>query len=280
MQDSEDPDTISELTGRTSQRFDHEKLRLLYVAAQVARVDLKIDLAVDVTMRIYRRALRTASLAGMAPLASTATRVSTSAAIVKEIVACFGVPSVSPETIMNIMKSVVWDDIAHNLSIFVAECIAGAGVFGTVMFGGMPFVLAAGAVNVPIVVPATTRLTLMIACDVMLILTMAFKEATEKCIGQPLKKDVENAALSYRQSGNTALVHKRIKKLVPRRNVAKSFRTERIRKHMASLVDEYKDKVIKDLKENVKRKVVFEDVSDSDDATVTERDQSKESWEK
>ena len=49
---------------------------------------------------------------------------------------------------------------------------------------------------------------------------------------------------------------------------------------MASLVDEYKDKVIKDLKENVKRKVVFEDVSDSDDATVTERDQSKESWEK
>ena len=114
----------------------------------------------------------------------------------------------------------------NNLTIFAAEILAGAGLVGTLILSGMPVFLVAGAVNVPLVVPATGRLVLMLACDVILILARAFKECIEHCIGQPQCKHVEKAALAYRGLSKDA--HNKIEALVKRRNVVKSFRFEQI----------------------------------------------------
>ena len=204
-------------------------------------------------------------------MASSTTRVSVSAAIVKDVVQCFGIPSVTPTTVLKIVEVQVLDDLGHNMSVAAAESIASAGMVGTVLFGGLPLFLAAGAVNLPIVVPATVRLLLMLACDVMLILTEAFKEATRKCIGQPLQKDVEAAAQAYREAGTARQVHKRLKKLVPRSNIVKSYRTERIRRNLMRTITDYKGQIMSNMEANVTRQKEYID-SESDDDTLMDEE--------
>ena len=78
----------------------------------------------------------------------------------------------------------------------------------------------------------------MVACDLILILSRAFADTMEKCTGQPLKKDIKNAAHQYRQiAGN---VHQRIKLLVPQYDVVKSFRVSVIKEKLIEIIDEFK----------------------------------------
>ena len=90
----------------------------------------------------------------------------------------------------------------------------------------MPVFLAAGAVTIHIIIPATAELLLMLSRDVNLILIRALKDCTQQCLGQPLKKDIEKAALAYRQFAKE--VHQEIKDMIFKFNIIKVFRFAKI----------------------------------------------------
>ena len=240
----DDKESIRMLT-ETSRYFDHVKVRKLYIAAQVTRRDLKVDLAVTETMRLYRRIVRSAAGAAFVPLASSSNRVTVSILICKAIVSCFGTPSVSAVTIQEIVKSIVWDDLEHNISIIFAEAVAVMGITGSLALGGAPIFLASGVVNMTFAVPATARLFLMLACDVILILTRAYKACTDKCLGQPLKKDIENAAFAYRNISRS--VHRAVKDLLPRVNFIKAFKAKKIEVGFEEILEKYKREFAEEL---------------------------------
>ena len=148
-----------------------------FVAAQVTRIDLKIDLAIIEAMSIYKNAVRSAAGLACIPMASSTNRITVAFVVCKAIVACFGIPSVSAKAIQAIIKCEIWDDMGHNINVLFAEAIAVAGVIGTLVVAGAPVFLAAGALNISFVVPATARLILMLACDVIPILTWPIRTA-------------------------------------------------------------------------------------------------------
>jgi hypothetical protein len=255
----EDDKTIDLLTETTSSCFNIDKVRLLYISAQVTRIDLKIELAVAETIRIYRHTVRSMVAAGFVPGGASTTRVTVAAVVCKTIVTCFGVPTVSWKTVQQIVNSVIWEDMDQNVSLLIAELIAGAGL-GTFLLTGAPVFLASGVINAPLIIPATTRLFLMLACDVILILVRAFKASTDKCIGQPLQRDIEKAAYDYCKISKA--VHKRIKKVVPRHNMIKSFQANRIKLSLDEILAEYKELFTKGMGEGVDVKGFDEDESD------------------
>ena len=189
-------------------------------------------------MRLYRRIVRSAAGAAFVPLASSSNRVTVAVLICKAIVACFGTPTVSGVTIQEIVKSVVWDDLEHNFSIVFAESMAVIGIGGSIVLGGAPVFLASGIINMTFAVPATARLFLMLACDVILILTRAYKACTDKCLGQPLKKDIENAAFAYRNISKG--VHRAVKDLLPRVNFIGAFKAKKIEIGFEEILEKYK----------------------------------------
>lgn len=242
----DDTNSIERLNQITLDSFSHEKLRLIYVAAQVSSIDLKIDCAIIETMKVYRKVLVTTSAFGFLPTAPITNRTAAAISICKEIVKCFGLPTINSDTIYEIVKCNLWDDLGHNLSVVLAEGIATLGLGASVILGGMPVFLISALVNFPLVVPATTRLMLMLASDLILILTQAFKKTICTCVGQPLFKDVEQAAIRYRPIASK--VHKEVMELVPKRNLVKSFRANEVRLGLEKILRSYKDHLTEDAK--------------------------------
>ena len=233
----EDKSSIKMLAEETARCFDHEKLRMLYVAAQVARIDFKVNLAVTKTMQIYKRTLKSAGTMSATPLGNTTNQVTVAVLVCKAVVNAFGVPSVTAATVQQIVKNIVWDGMGRNFGLWMADFIAAAGLFGTLVSGGMPIFLATGALNIPIVIPATAQLLLMLSCDIILILIRAFKNCTHQCLGQPLKRDVEKAAVAYRHFAPQ--VHQEIKELVTKFNIIKVFQAAKIHVGVEKILDKY-----------------------------------------
>ena len=241
---TDDRKSIERLNQMTLDNVKDEKLQMLYIATQTASINLKITTAVGEVMKIYRRVVGTASTLSSIPTATTTNRAGAAMAICKAIVQCFGLPTVNYETVLEIVKNTVWDDASHNLLVMFSEALATFGVVATVGLYGMPVFLAAGVFNFPLVVPATTRLMLMLASDLILILVRAFRSTTTTCIGQPEEKHVARAARDYRRiSGN---IHREILKVVPKSNVVKSFRYGKIRLGLEEVVKQFQEEVTKD----------------------------------
>ncbi|KAL8664470.1 MAG: hypothetical protein Q9202_003020 [Teloschistes flavicans] len=239
-----DHKSIERLNQITLENVKDEKLQLLYIATQTASINLKISTAVGKVMQIYRRVLGTTATFSFVPTASTTNRAGAAMAICKAIVQCFGLPTVNYQTILEIVKNTVWDDAGHNALVVFSEAVAAAGVMGTILAGGLPVFLAAGAFNFPLVVPATTRLMLMLASDLILILVRAFRSTTTTCVGQPEERHVARAARDYRYfSGD---VHREIFALVPKTNVVKSFRYGKVRLGLEDVIRRYQEEVTRD----------------------------------
>lgn len=68
---TDDDKSIKFLSQTTAECFSHDRVRLLYIRAQVTRIDLKIDLAMAETVRIYRRVLASSASLTAVPLASS-----------------------------------------------------------------------------------------------------------------------------------------------------------------------------------------------------------------
>ena len=234
---TDDKRSIQTLTEETAGCFDHEKVRMLYIAAQVARIDLKVDLALTKTMQIYKQTLKSAGSVSVIPLANTTNQFTVAVVVCKAVVNAFGVPSVSAATVQQIVKNIVWEGMGLNFSALMADCIATVGLFGTLVFGGMPIFLAAGALNAPYMIPATAQLLLILSCDVTLILIKAFKDCTHKCLGQPLKKDIEKAAVAYCMFAEE--VHQEIKDLVAKFNIIKVFQVTKVHIGVEKILEKY-----------------------------------------
>lgn len=244
--DLDDPNSIDRLNQTTLDSFNHEKLRLIYVAAQVSSIDMKIDCAIIETMKIYRHILASSSALGLIPTAPTSNRTAAAISVCRAIIKCFGLPAINVNLIYEIIKCNLWDDLGHNLSVAVAEGIATLGLGASVLSGGMPIFLASAVINVPLVVPATTRLMLMLASDLILILTQAFKKTAFTCVGQPLVKDVEQAAIRFRPLSRK--VHKEVMELVPKRSLVKSYRVNNVRLGLEKILNRYKEHLMEDAK--------------------------------
>ena len=226
---------------------------MLFIAAEAARIDLKVEVAIAETMRVYKHSIGSAASLGMIPAAPTITRVSVVAVVCQKIVSCFGIHTVNYQTILAIVKSVIWDDIRHNFQVLLAEMIA---------VGGL------GVLNIVLNVPSTARHFLMLAADIILILVQAFKYTTDKRIGQPGKEDIEKAAYEYRALSHR--VHKRVKKLVPKSNVVKSFQVKKINIGLEKIIEDYRHKIIENTEATLRDERPGN--SDSDDTTLAENE--------
>ena len=240
----DDQESIRQLTAETARCFDHEKVRACYVAAQVADVGLKIDLATKDVMRIYKQTVKSAAVTNIAPLATTTTRITVAALVCKSVVQSFGVPTVTPTTVQQIVKNIIVDDLGHNASVFMAEAVATTGIFGTLVLGGIPVFLATAGIAAPLAIPAISRLILMLACDVTLILTRAFRDCTEQALGQPRKQNIEKAAAAY--YGPHKDVHRKIKALLPSHNFISSFQFDKIKVGYRRILEEHIQSFVND----------------------------------
>ncbi|KAK4561601.1 hypothetical protein LTR86_004280 [Recurvomyces mirabilis] len=243
----DDESSIAHLSKTTSSCFDTDKVRLLYIRAQVTRIDLKIDMAVCEVIKQYKRLIRDATGATFAPFGATITRKVSTNRIIKSIINCFGLPTVSADTAVEALRANVWNMTGSNIALAFAEALQCIGVIGTVFAAGIPAWAVTGTINTSYVVPATCRLFLIMACDLILVLARSFKEVTFRASGQPNEKDVGAAARNYRVRGYAQHVHSELKKLVPRRNMLASFKPETIRVGFEKVLANYKDRLMEDV---------------------------------
>lgn len=233
--------------------LDNDRITLLFLRAQARRLDLKIDLALAETIKIYKKILWSSSTVGGFPAASTTNRTAAAIDVCRTIVISFGISSITPNTIFDIYKANIWDDVTSSIRITVAEVLSACALAGTILTGGMPLFLIPMATNIPLVVLSTARLFLMLACDLILILTRAFREASLKSIAKPDRRDVENAAVEYRKHCHE--VHRRIKGTLP--YFLKCFRVGDVELSVGNIIEEFKCKVLEgvgaSLPENFRR---------------------------
>lgn len=131
------------------------------------------------------------------------------------------------------------------MMLAIGEGISAVGI-GSSALTLVPAFLVTGAISLPLIVPATCRLFLTMACDLILVLVRSFKEATFRDSGQPTERDVTAAARNYRIRGYSELVHSDVKKLIPRRSLSASYKCEKVRVGVEAIVESYKDELVGD----------------------------------
>lgn len=123
----DDDTSIAQLSKATSSCFDTDKVRLLYIRAQVTRIDLKVDLAICEIMRRYRRLLRSSTGSAFAPMGSTINRKISTTAVTRAVINCFGLPTVSAEAAIEALKASVWHLSGTNATLAFAEVFQAVG---------------------------------------------------------------------------------------------------------------------------------------------------------
>ncbi|KAK3725183.1 hypothetical protein LTR37_000694 [Vermiconidia calcicola] len=269
----DDNDSIANLSKTTSECFDTDKVRLLYIRAQVTRIDLKIDLALCEVMRRYKKLVRSATGTAYAAGGATINSRIACKGVTTGIINCFGLPTVSADVAVQALKQNVWSTGGTTTGLALADAFQAIGIAGTVAAGGIPAWLVTGSISAPYVVPATCRLFLIMASDLTLVLARSFKELAFRARGQPNERDVTAAARNYRVRGYSRHVHAHIKKLVPRRNMAASYKVEIIREGIEEMFTVYKDKLMEDV--DLPLKVESLNIgSDADADSIAETDSS------
>jgi len=118
---ADDDSSIAELSKITSQCFDTDKVRLLYIRAQTSRIDLKIDIALCEVMRRYKKLIRSSTGSSFAPMGATINRKVSTNQVTRAIVNCFGLPTVSADAALDALKKNVWTTAGTNVTLALAE---------------------------------------------------------------------------------------------------------------------------------------------------------------
>ena len=239
---ADDQESIKRLNKVTVENVQNENLRLRYVAAQSADIDVKINCAITETMKIYKRALGTATGLGLIPTAASIHLNTSAKSVCKAIGQCFGLPRVIHGMVYEIVKSHLWNDLDHDFSVITPNSRSAAYLTSTET---VSVALTAGILNIPLVLLVTTRLILILASDLILLLVRASKQTTRTWIGHPQLKDVENAVSYYRPSSSK--VHAEISELVPRWNLVKTYRYEKVRLGLEEILHRWKVHIMKDV---------------------------------
>lgn len=107
---SDDAESVAALSKTTSHCFDTDKVRMLYIRAQVTRVDLKVDLALCEVMQRYKALVRTATgVSFSVPGVASTHRQLAANKVCQRIMASFGLPSVRADVAIDAMKKNVWN---------------------------------------------------------------------------------------------------------------------------------------------------------------------------
>ena len=232
--------SVRELTDRTMECLSDERIRLYYIRSQVASIDLKVELAIGVAMKTYKQIISTATASAVLPGVASTNRMAAVTTVMGKILGCFGLPTVPASTAMEIVKANVPDDIGNAVMMSLAEGLSAVALISA-LFTGAPVPLATAPVTIPLAVPATSRLYLMLACDLILILVRSFKEAAERRIGQPQDRELSDAARAYRLLAKD--VHAEIANVVRKRNFIASYRVDRIQGRFEEIVTKYREQV-------------------------------------
>ncbi|KAK4888693.1 hypothetical protein LTR27_012432 [Elasticomyces elasticus] len=243
----DDGSSIADLSKTTSRCFDTDTVRLLYIRAQVTRIDLKIDLALCEVTRRYKRLIRSATGSSFAPMGATIARKVSINQVTKAVINCLSLSTVSANVAVEALKSNVWNSLGYNVTLAFAEGLQFIGLAGTAFVLGAPIWAVTGGINSSYIVPATCRLFLTMACDLIFVLARSFKEVTFRASGQPNEKDVSAAARNYMIRGYSQHVHDEIKVLLPRHNVIASMKADRVRQGVEAIFARYKDKLMEDV---------------------------------
>ncbi|KAL8950955.1 MAG: hypothetical protein Q9222_003045 [Ikaeria aurantiellina] len=192
-EDNESIDTLAEETART---FNHERLRMLYVAAQVQCMNLKVHSAVEEVLRVYRLGLAFSSGAAVIPDARGAYQMTIPMFICRGVINAFGVPSVSADMFFRTLRNIVWIKLGRNVNSFLDATLKVATILGGVIALTTGLSIVAMAVNTDFVrkVPLST---LKLSCDAILILQRAFEDCTRLDRNQPVQEDIDKAAVAY-----------------------------------------------------------------------------------
>ncbi|KAF6841016.1 hypothetical protein CMUS01_03680 [Colletotrichum musicola] len=239
-------------TDEEKEAYAAEKLvhRLQEIEEAISGVDLHrfdfcmaVSKAISEAMRVYRNVLLSSTAMAGVPLGSTTNRFSGATNLCQTIVTCFGVQGVNKETIFAVYKANVVDDFGNSLATAVAEATSAMSLFCTIALGGLPLILVPMVSNIPLVVPTTARLLLMLSCDLILIFSRAFNEASAKCRAQPGLQDIQKAASIY-QSHSKA-VHAEVKILVPKlaKGMFKCYRTGEVELGVKEIIERFKTAV-------------------------------------
>lgn len=231
----DDPGSIQELERRTLECLDNERVRLLYVSAQVCNVDQKIDAAISETMRLYGHSTRTAAVPlQFSGMAGTST---VSFFLCKSILNCFGYDGIDTKMLKITLTDILWASMDSHIlqtlsgTLFSASEAAlasgvGAGIGLVGIFAAFLGHLAA--------IPGSARAILMSACDIILVLERAFWFRSE-AIGPD---EIRAAAEEYKN--RSTRVHNEVKSLVPLTGFIKSFRFGAIKVGIGKIVREHR----------------------------------------
>lgn len=268
-----DEESIGNLSMVTTQLFDHDRVRLLYIRAQATQLEMKVDLAQAEAIKIYKKVLISTSSLTAVPGALATNRGAAAVDVCRAIITSFGLTSLTGETVMQICKANLWDDMGNNVRTTIAEMSALIGMAFTVSTG-IPFFLIPMATNVPLAVVATSRLLVMLSCDVILILTRAFRTAAAMSITKPRKEDVEAAAMTYRQYCHE--VHREVKAGLS--HVVRCYKPGCFEVLISQVIEKYKCKVLEgigaSLPLNFKRDYADADTSSLSASTLREDDEN------
>lgn len=228
-------ESIMSLNDATLELIKSDTGRLRYVAAQVLDVDKKRRAALQSVMSLYRVFVKSAAMTAGIPGGPTANRSAAAIRVSQTVLRSFGITTVTWETVMSILKQNIPEDLPNMLGSTLMEGLTAVGVLGTILTGGMPLVLAPMAINALPMAHMNAQLFLLLAVDLILILSRAYQEAAMKCKGKPDANDVEEAALAYRQ--HFKAVHFEVKDIVP--DGFGVFRSGRVKARLEDLIDKW-----------------------------------------
>jgi hypothetical protein len=233
---TDDSQSLQELQEEVSASITHERVRNLFIAAQICSVAPKIKFSLDNSIRLYKHAVRTSSI----PVALTATIATTTvtAIIVNQILKAFQYNGMS----MNLMIRTVSNALIRNyeangiqLAGQALTCI-GAGAMTTVAAAPAAIAFFAGAAVVNIVaIPQFARLLLMCTVDTILIMERLFWE----CDGEaPTAAQLDDTCETYREKMDQ--VHQDVKGLLPVWGIWNAYSYEWLHKEMGSIVEKHR----------------------------------------
>lgn len=235
---ADDPESIRGLVNRTLDIIEDDGARLKCIAAQVVDVEPKIAQAIDESMRLLRHGIWASTVGSAALFVSTISTPTISRILCDNILRCFGFPKIDPGSVDNIMNKI----IGWNLMRFLAQQVGQSVVLGgsaailtiVSLGGGVPLIAGMSLLEAP----CAARMIVKCACDLILILTRAFKHGGKFVTSS----DIEMACNEYvakPTDGSKAKrrnVHAEVMDLIPQRQFWKGVRIAKIRTGVEEII--------------------------------------------
>lgn len=233
---TDEPQSIKELQEEVSASLTHERVRLLFIAAQICSVDPKIKFSLDDSIRLYKHAVRTSSI----PVAFTATIATTTvtAIIVNQILKTFQYSGTSLSVMIRTLSNALIRNYEANGIQFAGQALTcvGAAAMTTVVAAPAGAAILAGAAVVNLVaIPQFARLLLMCTVDTILIMERLFWE----CDGEaPTATQLDDACETYREK--MGKVHGEVKGLLPVYGFWNAYSYEWLHKELGRIIEKHR----------------------------------------